>query len=250
MYISRLLLKEIIVLMSVAFPSFGWAGTWGSNLQGGGHIEVDSTTNKATLYNQQGASVPLWDGVHRLEDGSTVIIRDGVMVPNEEVLELRDEWSREQRVASEQGQAVCTKLVRKVCGLGDECASSPACTLARQLREFAEEEERERARPGFSARFLELPGQCREGLDKEAYFKPCNKETSGGERTPCAQLVSKVCGVQGGCAKTDSCGMARSLLDREYEERLAAEDPHASVPGSEICEQALSQGGYFSACRD
>ena len=250
MYRKHLFLLQIIVWISMILPSLAWCGNWGGDLVGGGHIEVDPTTNKATLYNPEGATVPMWDGVHRLDDGNTVIIRDGVMVPNEDILELRDDWVRDRRVAVEEGLAPCDVLVRKVCGFGDECSGSSMCGQARQLLEFAAEEQRERSLPGFAARFLELPGQCREALSNEAYFKPCNKEMSVGEPTQCARLVGRVCGEGNRCGEADICASARELLEREYEERLAAEDPQAPTPVSEICAQALAEGSYFSACRD
>ena len=247
MYCRHLFFISILVLGSTLPSVTAWAGTWDSELRSGGRIEVDPTTNKARLYSPEGANVPLWNGVHQLQDGSTVIVRDGVMVPNEEVLDLRDDWARDQRIA-EEGKGYCGILVRKACGFDNECSDASICGQARQLLQFAEEERQERSRPGFSARFLELPGQCREALENESYFKPCNKDTSGGEPTFCAQLVHKVCGTEDACGDTQICVTVRELLDREYRERLTSEGPGGFAPSAEICQKALTETSFFPDC--
>ena len=87
--------------------------SWTSELSRGGHIEVDPATNKPWISTPEGAHVPLWNGVHRLQDGSTVTVREGVMVPNEEVLQLRDHYRTEKAFVGEPGFS-CDQLVRKV----------------------------------------------------------------------------------------------------------------------------------------
>jgi hypothetical protein len=55
-------------------------------LPDGTRVEVDTTTRKAWRV-EGGERTPLWDGVHRMEDGSVVIVRDGTVVPNETMIQ-------------------------------------------------------------------------------------------------------------------------------------------------------------------
>jgi hypothetical protein len=240
----------VLVLFGVSLAGWGPVSsrTWEGELYGGGRVEVDTATNKPVYHGPEGAQVPLWDGVHQLQDGRTITVRDGVMVPNEQVLDLRHGFAKEEGFVGET-ESSCEQLVRKVCGFADECSDAPGCAHARQLRQFAREELDERSEPGYSARFIEVPGQCREALRNEELFQPCNKDLAGGKPTPCAKLVAKVCGDRGQCAGRPSCGPAKQLLDREYAERLASPDTGADeVPTSVQCRQALEDDGFFSAC--
>lgn len=223
------------------------AQSWDSQLVDGSRIKVDVTTNKATHYGPDGSVVPLWDGVHELEDGRTVTVRDGVMVPNLEVLNLRSE-PRPEETRIQEGLAVCDKLVRKACGLGDECADAAGCGHAQSLREYAEQERDEADKPGYGTRFFAVPGQCRDGLANEALFPACNKGLSGGQPTPCGELVAQVCGDQQQCSASASCIMARELLEREYGERLDAGDGETPAPTSELCREAMSDQGVSRPC--
>jgi len=220
---------------------------WQGQLTGGGRVEVDPATNKPTYYSGNGAAAPLWDGVHQLEDGSTVIVRQGVMVPNEEVLGLRKAPPPE-RAAAVDAASLCEQLVRKVCGFGDECAAGDACGNARQLLRFAEEEREELSSPGGAVRFRETPWQCREALLKESYFKPCNKGMIGGQLTPCGELRNKVCGAGGECEGAPACEAADQLVDRELTERLESADPTVSPPTTQQCVTALGDVEHFAAC--
>ena len=243
-YSARKSLLGFLVCL-LAFPVL--AQSWDSKLYDGSRIEVDVSTNKATHYGADGSVVPLWNGVHELEDGRTVIVRDGVMVPNQEVLSLRREpWREEDFI--QKGFLACDKLVRKACGLGDECAGATGCGHARSLRSYAEQELEESSKPGFGARFVEVPGQCRDAMLNEALFPPCNKELAGGELTPCAQLVRRICGDQQQCAERASCRAVRDLLEREYDERLTAGNPEAAEPTSKQCREALADNQFSIPC--
>lgn len=223
------------------------AQSWDTQLNDGSRIEVDVTTNKATHYGADGSVVPLWDGVHELQDGRTVIVRDGVMVPNREVLGLRQEpWRQEDFI--QQGFLACDKLVRKACGLGDECADTEGCRHAHSLREYADQESAESTQPGYGARFVEVPGQCRDALANEELFPACNKELLGGEPTPCAKLVRMICGEQQQCGDSASCQAVKDLLDREYDERLTNGDGEGEVPTSVQCREALTDNQFSVPC--
>ncbi len=70
---------------------------------------------------RQGESQPLWDGVHQLDNGAVIIVRDGVVVMDAELLESHERQQREME------QVACMQLVRKVCGIHNECQQHPAC---------------------------------------------------------------------------------------------------------------------------
>ncbi len=229
-------------LLGQGAPAMG-AQYWEGQLVDGSQIRVDPNTNKAVIQSPRGSSAPLWDGVHKLQDGSTVTVRSGVMVPNPDVLDLRQSEPKAQELASE-GMRLCTKLVRKVCGFGNECSTSFQCKTARQLAQFALEEQREQTASG-SNRFLETPGQCREALARTDFFAPCKS----GEATSCGRLQTKVCGATNQCANQPACKTAQRLVDQELNERLEAESPGGKVPTSGQCETALLNDQLFSACR-
>jgi len=246
------MLQRFLVLTLTALTLEGWAPvsgqTWTSELSYGARIEVDTTTNKPMFYSPEGAQVPLWDGVHQLKDGRTVTVRDGVMVPNEQVLDLQRGYPTEKGFVGEV-ESACEWLVRKVCGFDNECSDRVGCAHARQLQAFALEEFEERSRLGLSARFIEAPSQCREALRNEELFEPCNKDRMGGKKTPCGELVTKVCGDQDQCAGRAVCGPAKDLLEREFAERLAgAASTGVELPTSGQCQQALKEDGFFPSC--
>jgi len=119
----------------------GAAGTY-FGMEGGGTVSVDPETNRATI-TREGVTSPLWDGTHRLEDGSILIIRHGEVVPNQPILEARErtrpkeeEWKVEPIV----GYSPCEKLERRVCGREDQCAGGEGCALARQLLDMEKDE--------------------------------------------------------------------------------------------------------------
>ena len=235
----------VLCLLSVSvMPLHG--RSWSSRLADGDRIEVDSNTNRVTVFSKGGVSSPLWDGVHRLEDGSTITIRSGIMVPNREVLELR------QRVpepgAAEIG-ASCQQLVRKVCGLHDECASHPACGPARQLLQMQRNEGQEAAAHPEPAATPWTSRQCQQALEDEAFFAPCDQPQRSQHPTPCEQLFDKVCGGQNQCAHEPRCPLVKQMLDMEAEERQAATNPDAFTFTSGQCQEALADEVFFNPCQ-
>jgi hypothetical protein len=121
------------------------AGGWTSTLEDGGTVTVDPETNRATV-NRNGVETPLWDGAHRLQDGSALITNRGIAVPNESIIESRrppppetEEWQDVNIV----GYSPCEQLVRQVCGQQGQCADAEACGLSRQLLEMETQERNE-----------------------------------------------------------------------------------------------------------
>jgi hypothetical protein len=66
-------------------------------------------------------------------------------------------------------ETVCKKLVKRVCGDGNECAASPACSPARQLLRMETEERLESADPDAKT---PMGVECEKAMGN-AFFKPC-----------------------------------------------------------------------------
>ncbi|QGU32372.1 hypothetical protein [Thermochromatium tepidum] len=146
------------------------AADWSARLSDGSRVEVDAATRRA--WRLDGAQrTPLWDGVHRLDDGSVVIVRDGVAVPNPEMLETWNEAPPHRAREPKQDTAPCLELVSRVCGEGgrSDCAGSEPCRLARELLEMSKEplplEDEIQAESSIGA-------QCREAM-ANPFFTPC-----------------------------------------------------------------------------
>ena len=143
-----------------------------STLEGGGVVSVDPDTRRATV-TTGGVTTPLWNGVHRMQDGSALIINNGEAVPGEPSQSPRQlppaetaDWEG-ARIA---GYSPCEQLVHRVCGLHNECASVTACSPAQQLLAM-EQDERTKAKDG--SRMTYTSGQCLQaGKDRE-YFSVC-----------------------------------------------------------------------------
>lgn len=219
------------------------SGTWTGTLPDGSVLQVDPETRRATrLYG--GGAAPLWDGAHRLEDGSVVIVRDGQAVPSESMI---DAWRAEPGAEPAMRERYCEQLVRKVCGFNEECGQAQPCVLARQLLRIEREEQR-RA-PLGSGPYPQTPGtgECLEALGNPA-FPACGSAPAGRDASECRALVDRVCGADGRCQSSPACDPARQLLQMETEERMESADPAArSATGAE-CERAM-QNAFFAPCQ-
>lgn len=233
--IERLLwvLLSLLLLAPVVQADY-WQGT----LKGGGVVNVDPSTHRPTFH-YRGGSTQLWDGVHEMDDGSVVIVRDGVAVPDERMLNT---WGTRMRYEATRVPPYCEQLMRKVCGFGDECAGSRPCGLARQLRTLAQDEIRQAPYGQISASTLE----CDKALVNETLFPECQAAMGPGD-TPCGRLVKRVCGAKGACAKNSACELAGQLLNMENEERLTADDLNGHTEAGDQCKQAGSND-YFKPC--
>ena len=165
----------IIWILSVCWLSLSLptqADDWNARLSDGSGVEVDASTHRAWRL-EDGRRTPLWDGVHRLEDGSVVIVRDGVAVPNPDMLKTWNEAPPRRTDVTERESEACRELVRRVCGEGEgesaACAGSEPCRLARELLKMSAEslplEAEIQAESSVGA-------QCREALTNP-FFAPC-----------------------------------------------------------------------------
>ena len=151
---------------------------WGAPLARGGWVEVDPRTNRPLLI-QDGRQTQLWDGVHRLLDGSVIQVREGRVVPTLEMLSppravsLPDQsnvppTSDQPGAEYFSGASPCTQLILRACGAANHCWAAPACAAARQLLEM-EQKDWPGGGPGF---ITDTGNQCREALSNR-FFAPC-----------------------------------------------------------------------------
>jgi len=224
-------------------PATLQADSWVTQLGDGDTISVDPATNRATVRSGEGSGQPLWDGVHRLQDGSTITIRSGVMVPNEQLrapgntpLPLRpgdDGPSRSMR----KRDPTCDLLVLKACGLRGECARQESCHLARQLRTLQNRAVRD---PQGREWALE---QCRQADNDTHNFPACPQAVS-----PCQQLVGMLCVDRERCADSAACRTALQLQQLEWQTYFG-DSPGASLEPSRQCQEMLLEHAFFAPCR-
>jgi hypothetical protein len=226
-------------------PLAGTAQTWRGELQRGGEVVVDPETHRA-VREEGGRTRQLWDGVHQLQDGSTVIVRDGVAIPT---TEMYDAWAGGAAPEPVYRDRWCKQLVRKTCGFDDACATAPACLQARTLYADAERERREQAmvrgRDTDDAAPVPTAERCRRALAETA-FPACRTLTEQGD-SRCRALVTRVCGASHACAGSEPCAAARQLQGLETEERLALEDPDGATEMGRKCREAM-QNPFFKPC--
>jgi hypothetical protein len=228
----------------LAGAAFAETTPWQGRLTDGSRLQVDPTTRRATVIGPEGIPRQPWDGVHRLEDGSTVTIHSGVAVPTRQMAEAPP-----ARAVVTDRPSACLVLVRKTCGLHDECRDHEACGHANQLIQFERDEEAELKGSTLGSTYLEATHNCEQALQDEAFFKPCDRSQRGPVPTPCERLVDRVCGAGGACVQGAACGPARQLLETEYQERAASPHPDALTATSGECGQALRDKEFFVPCK-
>ena len=148
------------------------AAEWSSTLEDGSTVTVDPDSNRATV-NRNGVSTPLWNGVHRMQDGSSLIVNHGIAVPTESIMESRrvpppktEEWEDVNII----GYSPCEQLVRQVCGQQDQCADAEACDPARQLLVMEQQERSASSNPNL---MTYTSGQCQNAIKDRDYFGRC-----------------------------------------------------------------------------
>lgn len=240
------LVRTLAVLCALATAPAGTAGEpgpWSRAGERGEAISIDPRTQRATVVGADGNGRPLWDGVHRLEDGRTLIIRSGVVVQDVDMSASK----REPLQIAEDADAVspCIALTRRVCGVKGECEAADACGLARQLLRFEEEERQER--PDIPPQTILR--QCRDAMNNPTTFPGCPANVALSEDSPCRSLLRRVCGKANECGDSPACRAARQLGDMEIEERLSAAEPELNPRAAGQCTQALLDKDFFLPCR-
>jgi hypothetical protein len=137
-------------------------------------VTVDPTTNRATI-TRGGITSQLWDGAHRMQDGSILITSHGVAIPNESILESRElqppeteEWEGVRIV----GTSPCERLVRRVCGAENQCKDAEACSPSQQLLEMETGERNASKNRGL---MTYTSGQCQKAMKDREFFTSCAK---------------------------------------------------------------------------
>ena len=254
--------QVVLLAFSVATAQ---AAEWSSRLKGGGELIVDPRTNRATIL-KNGVQTQPYDGVHQLEDGSTITIHSGIAVPTTEILEARHPKPEKPEASAWIGAPIvgyspCERLVRRVCGTDDECSTAPGCGPAKQLLSMEQEERRNNTTPNI---MTHSSGQCQEADKDRSFFVTCGQEpvetpppgTPGPETppptqavTPCQHLVYKVCGMDDACAGQEACDAARQMLELESSDqhKIGARGSGTN-PTSEQCRQLLPGDSFFRAC--
>jgi len=160
------------VMLLAGFLLPAQAADWSSRLPDGSTVTVDPDSNRATV-NREGVTTPLWNGVYRMQDGSSLIVNHGIAVPTENIIESRrlpppetEEWQGLNIV----GYSPCEKLVRQVCGQQDQCASAEACDPARQLLEMEQQERNDSSNRNL---MTYTSGQCMNAMQDRDYFGIC-----------------------------------------------------------------------------
>jgi hypothetical protein len=236
-----------LLCVLLAAPTAPLADSWVTQLDEGQTISVDPATNRAIIRSGGATGQPLWDGVHRLQDGSTITIRSGVMVPN---AALRGAGTATQplrpaedvaRLPAQQRNPACDLLVIKTCGLRGECRDYEACHLARQLRRLQNNAQRDREGQGWAIT------QCQQADRDPGNFPACPGARSQ-SISPCRQLVEMLCLDRKRCAGSAACSTALQLQQLEWQ-TYYGESPEASQGPSRQCRQMLVEHAFFAPCR-
>jgi len=166
----------LVVISSLVLAVPPVFAQWKAQLDSGGQVSVDPTSNRVTV-TRDGVTTPLWDGVHRLQDGTAITVKSGQVVPNAAILRAREQ--RPPPVTDQaqvwvgqliQGDSPCERLMRRVCGGDQQCDQSPACAPARQLLEM-ERQERSASRAPDTMTYSS--GQCMEAAKDMDFFRAC-----------------------------------------------------------------------------
>lgn len=244
----RVLLALLAVTL-VVDSGAAWAQGWQGTLQDGRPVQVDPRTNRITVTSEGGRVDQLWDGAHRLQDGTTITTHSGIVVPNRQIWDYRHgQTLMPPKPFVVEGPSPCEVLKRKVCGFAGECRDAEGCDLAGQLLELFNQEQNELRARGRVIDAGNTWGQCSEALADRKFFPPCQKSAAA-DTGVCRRLVDKVCGVGDRCGGQESCDLARQLQGAIYQERLTSLDPRLPTYSEQQCQQALRDRTYFPACQ-
>lgn len=231
---QRLVTIALATILSSPSPTEAWQ----ANLKSGGAVQVDQQTRRPML-DQSDGTVPLWNGVHKLEDGSTITVKDGVAVPTENMYKS---WSRHDPPDAAPIMNTCELLVRRVCGLQGSCSTSKFCELAKQLQNLEQD-----AR-NSTALEMQHNGQeaCRKALANAVSFPLCGQDAEIPDAA-CARLVTRTCGSRAQCKQTPACNAAQQLLLLGQQLRLSGQE--SAPTGTQCCANAMNNQ-FFTACQE
>ena len=233
-----------ILTFALLYTTQGSAQSWTKGLEDGGVVSVDPQTNKATVYTGKG-STQLWDGAHRLNDGTVIIVQDGIVTSGVDSTAPHPLAPvAEDEAAQPLTSSACVELVIKVCGFNGECKDEPGCSPARQLMQLEKDEAWQTRSNGPNTTSV----QCREALENEQFFARCTIVQTTEKPTACQNLVASVCGSENQCSEAPACSPAQQLLAMETQERLASRSPDRPTYTSKKCAESMTKSEFFSAC--
>jgi len=267
--IHRPMMIALVVFGAVAQAQPASPASWQTELWNGQQVTVEPTTKRATVQSADGSRRPLWDGVHRLSDGSTVTIRSGVAIPHSAlpitpqavtapsepgVVETGSAPETTtmtspptpvpgtDSVTRDSDHGYCNQLVLKTCGIRSRCAESDPCQLARQLRDL---KHRPKDSPTDNTRWAEA--KCHDALGDEAAFTSCTLEPPIAQAA-CTALVEHVCLGADRCQRSPLCRRARYLhgMERSLLARSAATE---ITLVRQQCVELLAEHAFFPPCR-
>lgn len=169
----RFTVSLICAILSLPLPAVA-GEPWQGKLDDGSVIHVDPSTNRTTVTSPEGVTTPIWDGVHRLQDGSTVTTNNGIIVPTEQIWHSRQPVPPKPIEVSTEPSSECLMLEEAVCGPSNACADDEPCRLARQLLKFDQEEAVD-INAGVVMSDRSMPGQCRQAFRDSKTFPPCKR---------------------------------------------------------------------------
>jgi len=169
--VNALAALVVAALAGLALPVLAEDRT--STLVGGGVVTVDPDTQRATV-TRDGVTTPLWNGVHRMQDGSALIVNQGGAVPGVPAPRTLHQLPRPD-AGDWEGAPIaeyspCEQLTHYVCGPRGECTAAEACAVSRQLLST---EQQERASAADHSRMTYTSGQCLKARDDVTYFSTC-----------------------------------------------------------------------------
>ncbi len=236
-------LRIISALLLLLYVAQGWSQGWTGSLESGGVVKMDPTTNRATVYSDSGAT-QLWDGTHRMQDGSVVIVRDGIVTSGPNVQSQTPGTPPRAEPGMTLASSACVELVIKVCGFNGECRNAEPCSPARQLMQLEKDESWQTRSQGPN----KTSAQCRQALDSSDYFARCDIKKPSTSPSACESLVNQVCGNKNQCADSEACAAATQLLSMETQERLISRRPERPTYTSNKCRKLDQGSGFFTRC--
>lgn len=253
----NLLIINLWLILYISLIPYTQAETWQAQLSNGNVLQVDSQTRRPVLKHHD-HTAPLWDGVHKLQNNSIVIIKNGVVVPNEKMYQS---WLQPPHPKTKVAIDPCELLVRRVCGLQGNCSTSQSCDLAQQLQTLEgnvsntnlaknkKEQADKSAKTAKSAKANQNNAEqrnkdknaCRKALLDVVTFPPCGQDAQD-PNSACAKLVTKTCGNKSQCKSSSACDAAQQLMVLEQQALLNGQSNNTD------CMDALDNA-FFVTCQ-
>ncbi len=134
-----------------------------SHLQDGTPVVVDEASRAVSVI-QGSVRRPLWDGVYRLDNGTTMTVSGGVLINQFQ--------PPDAQMLPSGSPTRCEALVKLTCGPKEQCTKSPGCIAAQQLLKM---EAKERTPENSSVTITPTGNSCADAMGDSAYFTPCPK---------------------------------------------------------------------------